>query len=137
MVILEKRKLSGEQLQIFIRETRSPLYGQAWNQKSSLRGIRDGEEREENVAGPHTGVGDRVESNALGSHLGFDQTEEKIASRVWWPSIRKYIRNNIKACDRRQRRAARLKKNQNSFTLSKYNISMIPNWSQHLLHANI
>ncbi|GFN80935.1 hypothetical protein PoB_000744100 [Plakobranchus ocellatus] len=46
----------------------------------------------------------------IGSNLGFDQTEETIASKVLWSSIRKYGRNNIKARDRRQRRAARLKK---------------------------
>ena len=77
---------------------------------SSLRVIRDGKEREEIVSGAHAGFGDSVESKALGGYLGFDKTEEKIVSRVWWPSIRKDVRNYIKACDRCQRRAPRLQK---------------------------
>ncbi|GFN90693.1 hypothetical protein PoB_001719900 [Plakobranchus ocellatus] len=58
--------------------------------QSPLRVIRGEKEREEIVSGAHRGFGDSVESNALGSNLGLHQTEEKIASRVWWPSIRKY-----------------------------------------------
>ncbi|GFN89066.1 hypothetical protein PoB_001557200 [Plakobranchus ocellatus] len=75
MIIMEERKIPGEQLQTFICVT---PYVQAWKSKVT----RDGKEREEIVSGVHTGFGGGVESNAHGSHCGFDQTEEKIASRM-------------------------------------------------------
>ncbi|GFN80936.1 gypsy retrotransposon integrase-like protein 1 [Plakobranchus ocellatus] len=45
-------------------------------QKSPLRVIRDGKERENVVSGAHTGLGDSVESNALGRHLGLIKRTE-------------------------------------------------------------
>lgn len=78
--------------------------------ESSLRVIRDEKKQEEIVSDAHAGFGDSVESKAVRSHLGFDKTEEKIASKVWWPPIRKDVRNYIKACVRCQRRVPRLQK---------------------------
>ncbi|GFO01730.1 Pol polyprotein [Plakobranchus ocellatus] len=117
MVILEERKISDEQRQNFICGTGS----------STGRSSMEFKEREEIVSGADAGFGDSVESRALGDHLGFDKTEEKIASRVWWPSIRKDVRNYIKACDRCQRRAPRFQKG--SEKLHRVEIPPHP-WSQ-------
>ncbi|GFO16946.1 hypothetical protein PoB_004345100 [Plakobranchus ocellatus] len=125
MVILEERKISGEQLQNFhSRDVILHRMVKHGNQKSSETGGK--EKREETDAGAYTGFVDSVESSAFEINLGFDQTEEKIALRVWWLSIRKHV---IAANAERPV----FKKNQNSLTLSKYNIPMVPNWSQHLL----
>ncbi|GFO21393.1 Gag-Pol fusion protein [Plakobranchus ocellatus] len=97
------------------------------NKESSLRVIRDEKEREEIVSDTHTGLGDSAKSKASGGHFGFDKTEEKIASRVWWPSIRKDVRTYIKACDHCQHRVARLQKR--SEQLHQVEISPHP-WSQ-------
>ena len=65
--------------------------------ETALRVITDKAEQERIVMGVHEGLGDSLESKALGGHLGFDKTEEKIAPRVWWPGIRKDVRDYIKA----------------------------------------
>ncbi|RUS71675.1 hypothetical protein EGW08_020564 [Elysia chlorotica] len=81
------------------------------NEESSLRVIKDEKEREDIVLGAHVGFDDTsVESKALGGHLGYDKTEKKIASKVWWPCIRKDVRNYIKSCIRCQRRAPCIKR---------------------------
>ncbi|GFO14912.1 hypothetical protein PoB_004141700 [Plakobranchus ocellatus] len=105
-------------------ETSEKIKGSAGQLKGgspelSSRGIRDKKEQEEVVSVAHAGFGDSKKSKALRDHLRFDKTEEKIAVRVWWPSISKDVSNSTEACDTANAELPIFKEDQNNFALSK------------------
>lgn len=77
-----------------------------------LRVITDRTEQIRIIRATHEGLGETVESRSLGGHLGWDKTEGRISTSVWWPGVRKDVRNYIQHCDRCQRRGPRLDKGQ-------------------------
>ena len=50
----------------------------------------------------HSGVGDTLQSNCLGGHVGQNKTQKKVTSRFYWDGVAKDV-NFVARCDRCQK----------------------------------
>ena len=72
--------------------------------------ITDKEKRKLMMKSVHEGIGEMLEAQSLGAHLGRDKTTEKLIEKYWWPSIWNEIEEYVRTCERCQKNSSKLSK---------------------------